>query len=111
MVLRVLDVLCGLAEVFFHSFNFVEGFFWIAIAVGAVLRSRKTSGKIRRSLRMAALLFLLFGVSDFVELSTGAWWRPWWLLTWKATCVVGLLYLWWCQRASKKEIKTPQAEK
>ena len=33
--------------------------------------------------------FFAFGISDFVEIHTGAWYRPWWLLAWKATCVAG----------------------
>jgi len=31
---------------------------------------------------------LLFGISDLVEVQTGAWWDPWWLFTLKAFCVV-----------------------
>ncbi len=42
----------------------------------------------------AAVSFILFGLTDFVEMRTGAWWHPWWLLAWKGGCVavmVGLL--------------------
>jgi len=34
--------------------------------------------------------FLLFSGSDAMTITTGAWWRPWWLFVWKATCVVTL---------------------
>jgi hypothetical protein len=37
------------------------------------------------------LLFAFFGLSDLVEVTTGAWWRPWWLLAWKAACLLGLI--------------------
>jgi hypothetical protein len=40
---------------------------------------------------VAALLFLVFGISDFVEITTGGWYKPWWLLLWKASCLVGFV--------------------
>jgi hypothetical protein len=42
---------------------------------------------------MAAGTFVLFGASDLIEVRTGAWWRPWWLLAWKAACVFALIVL------------------
>ncbi|MBE7458640.1 MAG: hypothetical protein KJ057_17160 [Phycisphaerae bacterium] len=39
------------------------------------------------------MTFLAFGASDVVEADTGAWWRPWWLLAWKAACLAVLLTL------------------
>ena len=49
----------------------------------------------RRQSRMeaatAGLLFLAFAGSDAMELTTGAWWRPWRLLVWKAACIAGLV--------------------
>lgn len=34
------------------------------------------------------LTFGVFGLSDVIELQTGAWWRPWWLFVMKAACVL-----------------------
>jgi hypothetical protein len=42
---------------------------------------------------LAAIAFAAFGISDVVEVQTGAWRRPWWLLTWEAACVVIFLGL------------------
>jgi len=73
----------------FCVFNGIEGAFWMMIGIGfftAFLRKRKD----RDLLLTAALLFLGFGASDFVEIGTGAWYRPWWLLTWKASTVLAL---------------------
>jgi len=42
-------------------------------------------------LAIGAILFVAFAGSDIVELHTGAWWRPWWLLCWKGACLFGLL--------------------
>jgi hypothetical protein len=43
--------------------------------------------------------FVLFGLPDLVEMRTGTWFSPWWLLLWKVSCVVvlGASYLWYRQ--------------
>ncbi|MHC4132622.1 MAG: hypothetical protein ACYSSP_06740 [Planctomycetota bacterium] len=41
----------------------------------------------------ASILLIAFGCSDFVEIRTGAWWRPWWLLVWKGGCLTGFAIL------------------
>jgi len=80
---------------FFRTGNYAEAAFWILVAtVFGVLAFR--GGHARRSrCAFATVAFLLFGLSDIVEVQTGAWWRPWWLFTWKATCVLGMLWLLW----------------
>lgn len=73
--------------------NWIEVFLW-SIAGIAVLASARRCGSDRRALAITAgIAFLLFAGSDYVELSTGAWWKPPWLLAWKAACVAALL---WC---------------
>ena len=43
---------------------------------------------------LLAIILILFGISDFVEMATGAWWQPWWLLAWKGLCVaVGIILI------------------
>ena len=77
------------AEIVFRLFNRAEGVLWIAIGVGFAVALWRGGG--HGGLKAAAcLLFVAFGVSDFVEIRTGGWYRPWWLLAWKATCVCGL---------------------
>lgn len=70
-----------------RQFNWVEGVFWIALAT--VVLWRGTRGDRRRMGVIASLAaaLALFGVSDFVETWSGAWWKPWWLLAWKGTCL------------------------
>ncbi|NLW84806.1 MAG: hypothetical protein GXY41_10465 [Phycisphaerae bacterium] len=65
-------------------FNLVEGAFWIGLGAWVLLTRRMVRG--RRQVALAVLL-MAFGVSDFVEMRTGAWWTPWWLLVWKIVCV------------------------
>lgn len=65
-------------------FNLVEGVFWIGLGAWVLLTRRMVRG--RRQVALAVFL-IAFGVSDCVEMRTGAWWTPWWLLVWKAVCV------------------------
>ena len=74
-------------------FNALEACLWLAL--GSLLLIRANRRHPRRSLlRFGAIVLLLFGASDLVEVCTGAWWRPWWLLAWKGGCLVALLLLW-----------------
>ena len=59
--------------------------------VDDIVALRRRQG--RASAASAAVVFIAFGVSDIVETTTGAWWRPWWLLVWKGVCVLALLTL------------------
>jgi hypothetical protein len=71
--------------------NRIEGVFWIVIAAAVLVAGIRSGGRMRTLSALSAVLFVLFGVSDFVEATTGVWWRPWWLLVWKCLCVFGLL--------------------
>lgn len=66
--------------------NIAECGLWSALAGAALIGYR------RRGLGLC-LALLAFGVSDLVETRTGAWYRPWWLLAWKASCVVLIPWL------------------
>lgn len=71
---------------FFQWANLIEGMFWVVLAIVHMLWSRSHSlGD--RSARVLFAFLVAFGISDWVEMFTGAWWRPWWLLAWKAVCV------------------------
>ena len=71
--------------------NMAEAALWGIVAAGFLVAA------VRPRLRMmklaAGAAFLAFGASDVVEAHTGAWWRPWWLLAWKAACVAVMLWL------------------
>jgi hypothetical protein len=75
---------------FDQLFNLGEGLLWLVIAFMITIRTvRSKSG--RRIGFGAAVSFALFGVSDFIEMRTGAWYSPWPLLLLKAACVISLL--------------------
>ena len=87
---------------FFEGSNYAEAGLWILIGlifVGFAVRRR---GRVQQLCGVAAVVFLLFGGSDVVEASTGAWWRPWWLLAWKAACVVARAWLLWQYRVLRR---------
>lgn len=75
-----------------HLVNGAEIFVWITIA--AIIGRRAWSSGARLDW-LAALGFFAFGISDAVEISTGAWWKPWWLLIWKIACVAIIAQFFW----------------
>lgn len=71
-------------------FNFFEGLLWTAIGLIFTWRAfRKTK---YRALQIgSSVSFILFGISDFIEMRTGAWYTPCTLFALKATCVLSFL--------------------
>lgn len=81
--------------------NYIEAGIWGGFSVGFAGAAIRVTGKARSLRLIAALTFLLFGLSDIVEVQTRAWWRPWWLLFWKVLCgiiMVVLLGIYWRDR-------------
>lgn len=76
------------------AFNLFEVYLWSIMGIGFLIAAMVKPTN-RWSAVAAGIMLILFAVSDWIELSTGAWWKPWWLFVWKAICVVslvGLLY-------------------
>jgi hypothetical protein len=74
-------------------YNLTEAAFWAIFGLFCLTRAlRSSTGRDR--MVVTCITLLVFGLSDLVEIQTGAWWRPWWLLLWKATCL-GVLALTW----------------
>ncbi len=84
-----------LFEQIYVNGNYLEALIWFLFAIGFAVNAGKTSGKTRINRLITTLIFLLFGGSDIVEVQTGAWWSPWWLFVWKASCVVSMVILLW----------------
>ncbi len=86
--------------------NLIEGFFWIFIGVcfaAALLKPGR-----RRTKIIAAINFIVFGCSDFVEFYTGAWWQPKWLMLWKGLCgaVMVLQFVFYLRAKSASSAKS-----
>ena len=90
-----------------HFYNTFEILLWSIAGSGFLLSALLRSGQSRLQCFLAGVAFLLFAVSDWIELETGAWWRPWWLLVWKALCVIALaaLYAWHVRVRRQKRLE------
>ena len=89
------------ADGFFAAANYVEAALWVLVGLAFSVYAFKRTGMVRRLCLGASVAFLAFGASDVVEVQSGAWWRPWWLLAWKAACIGALavlLVLYWRRR-------------
>ena|SRR5579871_5574871 len=71
-------------------FNAGEALLWLVFAVIVAVRFHGAPRTVRQTARALAMFFVLFGVSDIIEMQTGAWWRPMGLLIFKAVCLAGL---------------------
>ena len=81
-------------------YNRIEIVLWAVI--GAVFLVRALRPEFRRLKLIAAAAFLLFAASDWIELYTGAWWKPWWLFALKAGCVICMFVCFLIYRFNKK---------
>ncbi|MEY3457282.1 MAG: hypothetical protein RL215_439 [Planctomycetota bacterium] len=78
-----------------HSLgNGIEAVVWWVLGL-CVLAAAVRQNPQRRNIVIVGMILILFGISDIVEISTGAWWRPWWLFAWKAVCIVTLCWQWY----------------
>ena len=74
---------------FVFAFNAFETVLWTVIGLVLLGRSSQADSRIRTV--VAGITFLLFAISEVIEMQTGAWWRPIWLLLLKAVCIVTLV--------------------
>src|SRR5881398_3162034 len=75
-------------------YNYSEVFIWSALGATLIAHGLRRRASVRRRSLIAGITLIVFGASDWFEADTGnEWWHPWWLLLWKATCVVVVLVL------------------
>jgi hypothetical protein len=72
-------------------FNVLESGVWAAMAVGCGVGSVRCPDRYRRTLLIAAAGFLVFGISDVLEIRTARTGIPWWLWAIKIVCVLTLV--------------------
>lgn len=83
----------------FHAvFNYGEACLWFILALSLAVRLRMT----RPWRWLLPCAFAVFGVSDLIEVQTGAWWEPWWLFLMKAACVLVFLLAWRAHRRQRR---------
>jgi hypothetical protein len=87
--------------------NQIEAVLWFGFALGFTWKGCKSRQPDRRRLSWVLVVaFALFGVSDLIEATTGAWWRPWWLFLLKAGCVAVFVYGFWAFRGILRQERT-----
>ena len=85
--------------------NLIEAVVWFVFALVLFIYAFRRQRRLRSTFWFLAVIIVAFGFSDLVEARTGAWWKPWWLLVWKASCVGGLLGgTWRYRRLTKSDL-------
>lgn len=77
----------------FELFNLFEGLYWISLGIISFILSYFAPRKYKKLSLFALLILTLFGISDFIEIKTGAFWTPWWLLLINLVSVLGLIVI------------------
>ncbi|TBR18082.1 hypothetical protein EPO15_15615 [bacterium] len=72
-------------------YNLCEVLLWGTAAAVMFVRSSREEGPMRRLGKKTSAVLAVFSLTDVIEIKTGAWWDPWWLLTLKSACVVALV--------------------
>ena len=73
---------------FEKTFNLIEMFIWLIVGIAFFASRFRQSNHYKKLTFLLAVTYIAFGLSDGVEVNTGAWWQPWWLLLWKIQCVI-----------------------
>ena len=103
MTALCLPELLSQADSLFVRGNQAEAAVWWLIAAVFAWFAWSHKGPRRWQCLQAMVVFFLFGWSDLVEIQTGAWWRPWWLLAWKLACLAAMGYLLVTTKSISKE--------
>jgi hypothetical protein len=68
-------------------YNAIEIVLWALIGLGFAAAAFLPKTTYRWRAAILALAFFLFALSDYIEIQTGSWWSPIWLLLLKVGCV------------------------
>ena len=79
----------------YTSFNIYEALFWISISGITFAVYEVVHWHARPVFREATFWFLLFGISDLMEVATDGLLKTelWWLMLWKGVCIVGMFHV------------------
>ncbi len=72
-------------------FNYFEAVLWISFGCALFAVTVRSALEQRRILYITAAILVVFGISDLIEVHTGAWWQPLWLLLMKASCIFSFI--------------------
>ena len=74
-------------------YNVFEIFLWLGFSVVFWVPAFRRGERNRGFCVAGGLAFVWASLSEVVEAYTGAWWRPWWLLVWKASFVFVFVFM------------------
>jgi hypothetical protein len=76
-------------------FNLYEAIFWIILGAFCYVIGKYLSPKYKSISIFSSFIFILFGISDFIEIKTQGFLYPiiWWLLVWKVVGVIAIVFL------------------
>ena len=74
-----------------YTGNMIEGVFWVVFSLPFWWGLLRKGERRRRFCLFGAVVFVVFGGSDFYEAQTGAWYKPWWLIVWNGACIAGIV--------------------
>lgn len=79
----------------FVGFNLYEGSFWVLLGITSCVLNKFSPQKYNKITITAGIIFILFGISDYIEIKIGGFLYPiiWWLLIWKVACVIGMIFI------------------
>jgi len=72
-------------------YNIIEIFLWPTIGLMFFIISFRKANRYKKLSWFLSIVFICFGISDYFEIYSGVWWRPWWLLAWKVLCVISFI--------------------
>jgi len=78
---------------FVDIFNIIEMFFWLVSGTLLIIYSLKKTSRRKIHAAAAGITLIVFGITDIMEIFTGCWWEPWWLLGLNALCIFNLIII------------------
>jgi hypothetical protein len=75
--------------------NLLEAVLWFSVAIALLAAAWRGPASRRKILMILSVAFAVFGISDLIEIRTGAWWQPPWLLAIKGACVAVFALCFW----------------
>lgn len=94
-------------------FNLFEAVLWFAMAAAIPFikfadtkPDQSSSFVLTPGQRLGlSLTLILFGTSDLIEIKSGSWWSPWWLLLLKTGCILSFILIIWRIVSQGRKIK------
>lgn len=74
-------------------FNIIEIIFWLGMGSLLMYYSMKKAPSRKAHAAAAGITLLVFSITDIIEIFTGSWWDPWWLLALNMLCIFSLIMI------------------